>query len=136
MNPEEMRIAIARDLNAFCGWYCNRCREHKNPYDGETICPDCERDLVPDSLDYLNDLNAIHEVINKLSDEEGRFGQESELTRYCMTLLRIKVTVMEDGQQFETNLFDLYGWLALIKATALQCAEAYCRMKWPEKFNN
>ena len=63
MTPEEQRIAIARA----CGWsVIDMSDPLKVVVEGQAIWPHS----VKDCPDYLNDLNAMHEAMETLTDDQ------------------------------------------------------------------
>lgn len=113
MNDNEMRIAIAEA----CGW----TRIEFGPYDGSPFGwppnkQNCDKFLLPD---YLNDLNAMHEVVNSLS-----FNERLEWLSWID-----KLTEDPDDKKDQSWLP-----LRLIRATARQRAEAFLRTigKWKD----
>lgn len=72
--------------------------------------------------DYLNDLNAMHEVENTLNDHNARYD-------YATALARVTIGEEFDDEGFSPNGF---GYFAVLQATAAQRAEAYLRTigKW------
>jgi hypothetical protein len=120
MAPEEQRIAIAEE----CGWKWENPKK-RIKQEGRLISPDFKKVckvwkdgslggvLIPD---HLNDLNAIHEAEETLTDEQF--------------------------PEFDERLANTCGWLhphkrqrhVVSRATAAQRAEAFLRTrgKWKE----
>lgn len=106
MTPEQQRIAIAE----WCGWkHSWRDRRRDYEYQHESDLPD-----------YLNDLNAMHEVEKKL---DANKVVNMRLT-YGSNLFRIVCPGPSMSRQWET-------WVTL-HATAAQRAEALLQTigKW------
>ncbi len=87
-----------------------------------TICQRGDSDIFfwPDSsaeFNPCNDLNAMHEALSKCI--------------YCIE------SIADDPDnliaKFETELCNRVTWP--LHATAIEYAEAFCRVFWPEKFN-
>jgi hypothetical protein len=125
MKPEKQRIAIAEA----CGWKDIKDTNHESVdiesrsityWSGLTGVPpefihyEWNRVIIPD---YLNDLNAMHEVEKVLSRGE-HYYQTGEFGLYVENLDLVRC-----------------GRLHLIEATAAQRAEAFLRTigKWEEE---
>ena len=107
MKPEQQRVAIAEA----CGW--RLFSQFKNLWapPRSVVEYDCDAYPLPD---YLNDLNAMHEVEKVLTPEQ--------LVDYCAFRLRAAT-----GEGCVTDY-------KMIRATATQRAEAFLRTigKWEE----
>jgi len=113
MTPQAQRIAIAKA----CKWsHIENCNTmavggiwRGYPPTGQLVG---QKQLLPD---YLNDLNAMHEAMNGLTDKQQiRFNEELEIV--CGAELI----------DFE-NDYNRYDLFKLVHATAAQRAEAFLR---------
>lgn len=105
MTPEAQRIAIAEA----CGWHCDNCDEPPSVCQGCIWTEDSSR-RIPD---YLNDLNACHEMEKVLRDAYNPAkSSPQDWVIFCLNLGEIE----EEP----------------IHATAAQKAEAFlkCLGKW------
>ena len=121
MSPEAQRIAIAEA----CGW---RAEQWSKPNDSWFLySPNGERHSDPSygtreaafdghAPNYLNDLNAMREVENKLLTAEQRCMYREELATVCNCRRRI---IWMDWTGPDVDL--------VINATACQRAEAFLR---------
>ena len=119
MTPEAQRIAIAEA----CGWEwkANGFSYHPYPgwYKGHEQCHVVAL-LSSELPDYLNDLNAMHEV------ERTGLKDINELNRYADELDKVCVP---------THICSLTHWQSVVMATAAQRAEAFLRTigKWKDE---
>lgn len=115
MTETEMRIAIAEK----CGWV--RCLQHGLNGVVGTVWNNKSDIRREDSLpNYPADLNAMHEAEKALQDQCKYWPDYiDELSK----LFRCGFPNKDD-----TN------WSQMCHATALQRAEAFCRVFWLEKF--
>ena len=110
MNKEQQRIAIAEA----CGW--TECRLIKS-YDGEQVpygvAPN-ESPILNETPDYLNDLNAMHEALDKV-ENDGLF------------LYELDQVIWEERKTRE-----LVSQMDRLKAKPHQLAEAFLKTigKW------
>ena len=118
MTPEKQRIAIAEA----CGWTeiepCTCCDEVSRGY---TPRPGTHKKHLPD---YLNDLNAMHEVEKVLWDT----GKAMEFTNQIVGIVCSARGFRRDKGTSDDHL------MCLSHATAAQRAEAFLRTigKWEE----
>lgn len=103
MKPEAQRIAIAEA----CGW--------KPTTDGG-ICWNSEGEPIVTPPDYLNDLNAMHEVLNMLSDDEN-----AEIWAQLKAIVTNTVT--------NGNLNRVIPAWRVAKASAAEWSEAFLRAR-------
>lgn len=110
MTPEQMRIAIAEERNL---------NEVRWDDAGVLVYGIACRIPVPD---YPNDLNAMNEVLAGLdfSDLVG-------------VVCHLEDIMYEELSKHRGS--DAY-WSPIVRASAAQLAEAFCRYKYPERFKS
>ena len=112
MNPEQQRVAIAEA----CGWTVTHWKV--NPFD-VIATKDGTEYLLKHLPDYLNDLNAMHDV------EKTVFRSSNLWQKFVFELIETS-----GG----SGMCELDGLCCLARATAAQRAEAFLRTigKWEE----
>ncbi len=105
MTPEDQRIAIAEA----CGWKNVTQGSPDDPYSGWSN--NCFPQPIENLPDYLNDLNAAHEMEKALS--------EFEFVDYSFHVSKIT----------NTNTGQVVALFELIHATATQRSEAFLKTK-------
>ena len=115
MTPEQMRVAIAESV----GWRSVHTHKQTRIVLGEN--PIRKDDFYYDNVpDYLNNLNAMHEIEKNTTNEYWEQLAILTLTHYDFNLY---------GESVPAS-----AWKDFAHATALQRAEAYLRIKglWKE----
>ena len=108
MTPEAQRIAIANH----CGtpdakWWCPRCQMVVPPHavTYEEHHEGCGTEMeTTDGPDYLNDLNACHEMENHLTSEQQE-EYDYQLSEICAPItgeswMKIHATAAQRGEAF------------------------------------
>ena len=113
MNTQKLNEAIADHLKKPHGWYCPHCAEY---VPCETVTYDethqvCGYDVQNREANYTDSLDAIHEAVKGLTDEE--------YDRYNMWLEKICTDAPFEGHFIRT----------VHEGTALQRAIAYAKTK-------
>lgn len=112
VKPEEIRIAIAEK----CGW--TQINSYSGPLYGMN-----SHGLRMEVPNYPEDLNACHEMIKILTNDQ--------LTDFIGWICAAKMTEAE--LRTEKAIIALK---ALAKSEAVDWCEAFCRVFWPERFND
>jgi len=120
MNKEEMRIAIAEK----CGWK-DITKDLQNNLLGRI--PNCiDWGIVPN---YPEDLNACHEMEKVIAPDYDRWAN------YLGWLWKITNPDCDFKTDRTVHIQNYITW-KFKRATAEQCCEAFCRVFWPERFDN
>ncbi len=124
MTPEQMLVAIAEDQ----GWEYHGDKSWKKAGNVSNLFYWKNEELnkaYSQLPNYPSDLNACHEFEEKMTPLDHQ--------HFCLFLHKLIMGTMDN--------FDINGTCNLecisrvVKATALQRCEAFCRMKWPERFS-
>lgn len=133
LSDEELRVRCAElcgvQTRYFKFWYqheegndrltgirtLEEAEEERKGLDGEPVEEYTALELIPN---YPADLNAMHEAIAALTDEE--------LTKVACLLRRMSANDPDDP---EATLWDYHGWPGLLKASPRQIAIAFIAVK-------
>ncbi len=116
MSAQEMRIAIAEK----CGFELRKPGSDMNHEKHVTF------ERIPN---YPEDLNAIHEA------EKVFNGSPEKYSAYLGWLWKITNPTVDWTKDRTVHIQNYITW-QFKRATAEQCCEAFCRVFWPERFEN